>query len=206
MIKAVIFDYGGVLKEPHGLYVDIADLYKLPKEYVSSKREEAKPVMELFDKGLLSEEDFWEKVSKILGHPIPKDITKTVREVMRETYKKDFAFFPEMLEFNKELRARGIKTAVLSNILIFQAEVIREKEGYKDFDAVILSYQEGLRKPGDLDFYHLAPKRLGVKPEECIFIDDKEENLPPAQSIGIKTVLFKNSQQAIKEILEIIKK
>ena len=67
-----------------------------------------------------------------------------------------------------------------------------------------MSYEEGLRKPEDADFYHLAPKRLGVKPEECIFIDDKEENLPPAQSIGIKTVLFKNPQQAIKEVLEII--
>ena len=204
MIKAVIFDYGGVIKEPHGLFVDIADLYRLPREYVSSKREEIKPVMNQFDKGLLNEEDFWEKTSEILGHPIPKDIVKTVREAMRETYRKDFAFFPAMLEFNKELRGRGIKTAVLSNILIFQAEVIREKEGYKDFDAVILSYEEGLRKPEDLDFYHLAPKRLGVKPNECIFIDDKEENLSSAQSIGIKTVLFKNSQQVIKEVFDII--
>lgn len=206
MIKAVIFDYGGVIKEPHGLFVDIADLYKLPKEYVSGKRGEIKTVMNQFDRGLLSEEGFWEKISEILWHPIPEDITKTVREVMRETYRKDFTFFPAMLEFNKELRTRGLKTAVLSNILIFQAEVIREKEGYKDFDAVILSYEEGLHKPEDLDFYHLAPKRLGVKPEECIFIDDKEENLPPAEAIGIKTVLFKNPEQAIKEVLSIIKK
>lgn len=204
MIKAVIFDYGGVIKEAHGLFVDIADLYKLPKEYVLNKREEIKPVIHQFDKGLLSEENFWEKISEILGHPIPEDITKIVREVVRETYRKDFGFFPAMLEFNKELRGRGIKTAVLSNILIFQAEVIREKEGYKDFDEIILSYEEGLRKPEDLDFYHLAPKRLGVKPEECIFIDDKEENLPSAQSIGIRTVLFKNSQQAIKDVYSII--
>lgn len=82
--------------------------------------------------------------------------------------------------------------------------MIREKGGYEGFDAVILSYEEGMRKPEDLDFYHLAPKRLGVKPEECIFIDDKAENLPPAQSIGIKTVLFKNQQQAIEDINNII--
>ena len=154
----------------------------------------------------MGEEEFWENISEILGCSISKDITKIVREAQRETYRKDFVFFTEMLEFNKKLRARGIKTAILSNILIFQAEVIREKEGYKDFDAVILSYEEGLIKPEDLDFYHLAPKRLGVKPEECIFIDDKEENLPPAQSIGIKTVLFKDPQQAIKDVLEIIDK
>ena len=205
MIKAVIFDYGGVIKKAHGLFEDIAGLYKLPEEDVLSKREEIRPVMRKFDRGLVGEEEFWEKISEILGHSIPEDITNIVREVQRETYRKDFVFFTEMLEFNKELRARGIKTAILSNILIFQAEVIREKEGYKDFDAVILSYEEGLIKPEDLDFYHLAPKRLGLKPEECIFIDDKEENLPPAQSIGIKTVLFKNPQQAIKDVLEIIK-
>lgn len=206
MIKAVIFDYGGVIKKAHGLFVDIADLYKIPKEDVLSKREKIKPVMRKFDRGLLGEEEFWENISEILGCSISKDITKIVREAQRETYRKDFVFFTEMLEFNKKLRARGIKTAILSNILIFQAEVIREKEGYKDFDAVILSYEEGLIKPEDLDFYHLAPKRLGVKPEECIFIDDKEENLPPAQSIGIKTVLFKDPQQAIKDVLEIIDK
>lgn len=120
MIKAVVFDYGGVLKSPHGLFIDIAGLYKLPEEYVSSKRQEIKEVIKQFDKGLLGEEEFWEKLSEIIGHPMPEDILKSVREVIRENYRKDFEFYSAMLDFNKELRKRGIKTAILSNIIIFQ--------------------------------------------------------------------------------------
>ena len=43
-----------------------------------------------------------------------------------------------------------------------------------------------------------------MNPSECVFIDDKEENLVPAEELGMKTVLFQNPKQAVKEVLNII--
>ena len=54
------------------------------------------------------------------------------------------------------------------------------------------------------EIYSLAVNKLEIKPEECIFVDDKEENLVPANKMGMKTVLAKNPKQIIKEVLDII--
>jgi putative hydrolase of the HAD superfamily len=61
-----------------------------------------------------------------------------------------------------------------------------------------------MRKP-ELKIYRLTLKKLKVKPEECIFIDDKEKNLKPAKKLGIKTVLAKNPKQVIRDVCKILR-
>jgi putative hydrolase of the HAD superfamily len=47
-------------------------------------------------------------------------------------------------------------------------------------------------------------QRLGAKPEECLFIDDKERNLVTARSLGMKTILFDETDRAINSLQEIL--
>ena len=199
MIKVVIFDYGGVIKDGHNLKEDIPIIYDISKEEIKKAENKTEPIFTEFEKGALDERKFWQKLSNALGKSVPNNCI----ELSRKIYDETFVFFPEMIDLIKELRMKGIMTVVLSNILNFQAEIIREKGGYENFDMTILSYEEKLNKP-ELDFYVLAVKRLKIKPEECIFIDDKEKNLPPAKNIGMKTILFENPKQAIEEIFLII--
>lgn len=115
----------------------------------------------------------------------------------------DFYLYPEMIDFIIELKEKGFKTAVLSNTIESHKIAIESRNGYKDFDAVVLSCDCGLEKP-DPKIYKLTAEKLGVKPEECIFIDDIKENLMPARKLGMKTILARNPKQIIKDVNEII--
>jgi len=199
MIKAVIFDYGGVMKSSHPLSMDIATIYNISVEEVEKVKKITIPFFSLLQRGLINEQEFWQKFSDAIKKPIPQNY----KELLREIYEKTLVLFPEMIEFVKKLKDKGIKTAVLSNITKFQAEIIRKNNGYKEFDVLVLSYEEKLEKP-ELNIYLSVIKKLGVEPEECVFIDDKEKNLVPAKSLGMKTVLAKNSGQIIKDVFSII--
>lgn len=203
MIKAVIFDYEGVIKVAHPLSIDIGTvynaIYKTPVEEAQKIKELTAPFFSLLQRGLINEEKFWGKTSEELKKPTPKNASK----ISRELYEKSFSFHSEMVDFVKRLKEKGLKTAVLSNVVEFQAEIIKKHNGYSGFDVVVLSYEEKLEKP-EPDIYLLVIKRLGVKPEECIFIDDKEKNLTPAKNLGMKIVLAKNSNQTIKDVYSII--
>jgi len=199
MIKAVIFDYGGVMKSSHPLSIDIATIYNISVEEVEKVKKITIPFFSLLQRGLINEQEFWQKFSDAIKKPIPQNY----KELLREIYEKTLVLFPEMIEFVKKLKDKGIKTAVLSNITKFQAEIIRKNNGYKEFNVLVLSYEEKLEKP-ELNIYLSVIKKLGVEPEECVFIDDKEKNLAPAKSLGMKTVLAKNSGQIIKDVFSII--
>jgi putative hydrolase of the HAD superfamily len=67
-----------------------------------------------------------------------------------------------------------------------------------------LSCEVGFVKP-QKEFYELAVKDLVVLPGECIFIDDDENNLLPAEKLGMKTVLAKKPEQIVEDVWGIIK-
>ena len=199
MIKAVIFDYGGVIKVAYPIPLTIASVFKVSEQEIAAQKKNTAPFYSLLQRGLIKETDFWKKVADALGKSVPKEVKK----LARKSYSESFSIHSEILELVKELKSRKIKTAVLSNIAKLQAEVIRENKGYKGFTALVLSYKEKLEKP-TLDIYLSAVKKLKVQPGECIFIDDKQINLLPAINLGMKTILAVNPKQIVADVNLII--
>jgi epoxide hydrolase-like predicted phosphatase len=70
-------------------------------------------------------------------------------------------------------------------------------------DTVIISAEEGLAKP-DERIFHLALERLGVVAQEALFIDDLAVNVEAARRVGIKSVHFQKTDQAVEEIKAIL--
>ena len=56
-----------------------------------------------------------------------------------------------------------------------------------------------MKKP-DREIYEITLKKLGSKPEQAIFIDDKQEYINGAKDVGINTVLFQNINQVKGEL------
>ena len=75
----------------------------------------------------------------------------------------------------------------------------------KFFDLLIYSCDVKARKP-DSKIYKIALKKLKVRPEEAVFIDDKHENVNSAKKLGIHGIIFKNNKQTINELEKILKK
>ena len=203
MIKAVLFDYGGVVKVEHPLTMDLTKICDKSDKEIEITREERMHKYGIpAEKGFITDEDYWKGVFQIFGGEPPQSPKESV-ELAQKFYRDSYIFVPEVINLAKELRGQGIITAILSNIFKFSADVTREKNGYDEFSPVILSYEVGMVKP-EPEIYQLAIEKLNVKSEEIIFIDDKERNLIPARKLGMKTVLAKKPEQIVKDVLALI--
>ena len=72
------------------------------------------------------------------------------------------------------------------------------------FDGCIFSFREGIAKP-DPDIYMTLLRRYDLKAEECVFIDDTEENVLSAEKLGFAGILFTGYEDAIARLGEILK-
>ncbi len=105
----------------------------------------------------------------------------------------------ELADWFRALRPR-YRTALLSNSFIGARE--REQNRYafsKMTDLIVYSHEVGVEKP-DRRIYEVTWQRLGIEPEEMVFLDDVEEYVVGGRSLGIQTVLYRDNAQAIAEI------
>ncbi|MDP2974019.1 MAG: HAD-IA family hydrolase, partial [Candidatus Diapherotrites archaeon] len=78
------------------------------------------------------------------------------------------------------------------------------KEGVLQlFKKPLLSHRVGLLKP-DKKIFVLALKRLGLKAQECVFIDDQQRNTRAAKKLGFKVINFKNRWQCENELKKLL--
>lgn len=94
-----------------------------------------------------------------------------------------------MVALAKAARAAGYRLAMLSNSFGLDPYDPYAACGvWELFDVTVVSELEGMAKP-DPEIYQLALDRLGLPGEACVFVDDYPGNLPPAEALGITTVL-----------------
>lgn len=196
MIKAIILDWGGVLiDDPVPGYIAYCSQYLKVSEEGLGKA--ARKFQFDFAKGIISEGVFWKKVCSELKVPeqsIPSLLSKAFSVVYSEKR--------EVLSIVSSLKDNGYKIALLSNTETPMLDYFHEKK-YGFFDVTVFSCVEGITKP-DKRIYEITLGRLGVKPQESVFIDDKEENVRAAKDIGINTILFQNSEQFKKELFSFL--
>ncbi len=88
----------------------------------------------------------------------------------------------------EELKKKGLLVALISNCFSEEAAVIRESVLFPFFDAVCLSFEEGLQKP-DPAIYQRCLEKLGLLPEECIYVGDGgSDELEAAKKLGMKAL------------------
>ncbi len=197
MIRAVLFDYGGVLTEAGGKYSmtkTTVELFGI--DIGQSNLDDLHDQLRL---GLISTEKFFVELSKLHNHP------RVLSE--GELHAADRALFKRsqpVYDLAMKLRDDGIGTGILSNIYKMSANIIRAAGNYEDFDPVILSFDVHLAKP-DPEIFELAVRKLGCQPNEVIFVDDQEKNQAPSQNIGMRFILATSPEQIVREISDIIK-
>jgi putative hydrolase of the HAD superfamily len=109
---------------------------------------------------------------------------------LHEQWRSQVRFIRENIELVRSLRP-PYRTAVLSNADITLEERMRDVPGLSElFDTVVCSAAVGMAKP-DLAIYRLAAERLGLRAEECLFVDDAEANVSAAREAGMTAVHFR---------------
>lgn len=197
MIKAVLFDFGGVLTETGKRgYISgvIADIFGVPPETI-----DITDIHGDLRRGKIDEAEFFAAINRRYGSP-QKQLTKEEFVTRTEIVKLS----PGVIELARKLRGKGITTGILSNVFAINARRLRERGYYEGFFPLILSCDVGRAKP-DKEIYDAAIAKLGVKPEEILFVDDQEKCTVPAEAMGMRVVLAESPEQIVRDVKAIMK-
>jgi HAD superfamily hydrolase (TIGR01493 family) len=185
-LEAILMDWGGVMIEDPspGMRSFLCRRFGVPSLDGVWNSEE----MESFQRGTLDEAVLWSQVSERAG----------VRIDVNRSHWKDaflFAYRPRESMFRRVAgwRNAGLRTALLSNTELAALPFLREAE-YSCFEHMIVSCEEGCVKP-DLRIYQRASGLLGVMPERCLFVDDKEVNVQGARKAGMHAHHFRTESE-----------
>jgi putative hydrolase of the HAD superfamily len=102
-----------------------------------------------------------------------------------------------MLDAVRMAHEAGVRTGLVSNswgVHRYPRELFSAL-----FDGVVISAEEGIRKPSRR-MYELGAERAGVRPEDCVYVDDLEFNLTPAAELGMAVVHHTSAETTIPQL------
>ena len=103
------------------------------------------------------------------------------------------------------LKEAGYKLYCITNFTPAGYEQCYDRISFIErFDGCVFSFREGIVKP-DPEIYKTLLSRFGLKAEECVFIDDTEENVTSAEKLGFKGIVFTGYEAAVERLDEIVK-
>jgi epoxide hydrolase-like predicted phosphatase len=196
LIKAVIFDIGGVLIENPASKMKkfISNALNISERALVYR---SSPYIADFQKGLISENELLKRVTKNTWNQ-----QEYGDSIWKRAIEESYSPIKEMFYLITMLKKCDLKIGILSNTEIPVVEFLQNQD-FSMFDEIIYSCLEGLRKPEE-EIYLLSINRIGFEADEIIFVDDREENVIAARQIGIIGIQFLSPDQVKKDIESII--
>ena len=190
MIKAIIFDFFGVL-----LGEGFDATYRYAGGDPSKDHDFIESLLDKVNRGLITTDEFRTRICHQLSIS-EEEYQEALTKAERPNHK--------LLGYIKTLRPK-YKTAVLSNVGKGGLDRrIRLKVLEQYFDEIIASAEVGYIKP-EREIYELTASKLGVKMEECVFIDDRKVYVQAALALGMKAFLYIDFPQMKAELERLLK-
>ena len=185
MNKTVIFDFFGVFCHDmtlEWLKKNVNDWESLLPRFLA--------LCSKSDYGTISRTGFNFEIARLTGIPV---------EQVAQGIKNEAVINNPLVEYTRKLKKNGYKTACLSNgTHEWTTQVITDYHLHDLFDEIILSGDLGIVKP-DPRIYAKTLKILGIDTTKAIFVDDRKVNINAAESCGIQSLLFTDTQKIIKD-------
>ncbi len=203
IIRAVLWDFGGVLSaSPFEAFARYEVSRGLPGGFlrrVNSINPDGNAWARL-ERAEIGTADFdaaFEAESRALGHAVPgRHILPLLFGEIR----------PAMVAALQACKDAGLKVGcITNNVGTFGPETVspRRASEWRDavalFHVVVESSQVGVRKP-EPAIYRMASERLGIAPQEAVYLDDLGINLKPARAMGMHTIKVTEPAAALREL------
>ncbi len=208
MIRAVFFDFGGViLTSPFDAFARYEAENSLPEGLIrtinsTNPDDNAWAKFERSDVTVAEFAALFEAEASALGHQVDGQVIVSLLAG---------AVRPEMVEAVRRIKAAGLVTACLTNNFVSKSGAgtgIESDNSERStqiaevmalFDDVVESSQIGVRKP-EPSFYEIALERSNVAAEDVVFLDDLGINLKPARAMGMTTIKVLGAEQALTDL------
>lgn len=184
-IKAVLFDMDGLMVDTESLATE-AFIHSAKKQGYEMTREETLLVLGFTTKSIY---EFWEqyfKDSEVSGKQLVDDHYEYIEDILFTTGPKKMPFIEELLIYLKD---NNYKVAVASSSNMSHITNNMKKTGlvkYIDEFASGAEVKNGKPAP---DVFLLAAERLGVKPEECLVLEDSKAGVIAGSTAGTKVIM-----------------
>ena len=193
--SVIIFDLGNTLiRFDHNISArKIANLFHIDSKKIYDSFFDSEITRD-FEKGLISPKEFHRRAAKLLGVTMPfKDFATIWNDIFWED--------KESCDLARQLK-KNYKLFLLSNVNRLHFEYIEKKfDIIKIFDEVILSYLVGAQKPDKLIFDDVV-RRAGGDRAGLLYIDDREDLIKEALSMGIDSIRFEGADKLKKVMAE----
>jgi epoxide hydrolase-like predicted phosphatase len=197
MIKAIAFDYGGVIELTEG------DLFKEITQYLNVARENWDKVY--FSLNHLNMVKKGEEVLALVAKEFHASDTQIsyIKNLTIEHSKKGKKINEELINIIKKLKKKNYKIALLSNNSVELRQRLTDQNIIDLFDTVVISSEVGHQKPKP-EIFNVLFNKLEVNSNEVIFIDDTKQSLFNASSIGYTPILYIDNQKLEEELSKIL--
>ena len=193
MKRGLLIDFGGVLTSNvfESFRAFCRDEGLDSEAFLEIMRRDPEAIRELraVETGVLDEEEFARRLGARLG------VAQTDGLVDRlfAHIEPDEA----MLAAVRRARGAGIRTGLLSNSI---GKGRYDRSTFPElFDGVVISGEVGLHKPQP-EIFRLGAERIGVPPDDCVFVDDLRENCEAAEAVGMTAVLHRGADFTLPEL------
>jgi putative hydrolase of the HAD superfamily len=151
-----------------------------------------------YDEGKLTGIGFWQKLVADAGLSLSP---AAIEELNDWDARMWTTVNPAMLAWQEQLKQRGLRTAILSNLGDnVHDRMVRTFDWLSRFDVLVWSYQLRLAKP-DPAIYRYALEKLGTAAAETFFIDDRQVNIDAARAMGMGGHLFTNVERLREDLI-----
>ena len=185
-IKAVLFDMDGLMVDTESLATE-AFIHSAKKQGYDMTKEETLLVLGFTTKSIY---DFWEnyfKNSDVSGKQLVDDHYKYIENILFTTGPRKMPYIEELLKY---LKNSNYKVAVASSSSMNHIINNMEKTGLKKYIDEFASGAEVENGKPAPDVFLLAAKRLGVKPEEWLVLEDSKAGVIAGSSAGAKVIMI----------------
>jgi HAD superfamily hydrolase (TIGR01509 family) len=186
MVKAMVFDLGGVLfAEGKSVALEkLSHQYGYDGKIVGAIL--SSPQSFALRKGLLSDGEFWTWAREQL--PPTYDA-----ELIKERWYSGYELDPNIFHLISELRDR-YKIIAFSGNIRSRVDFLEQKYHFRHlFHLEIYSFDHRVTKP-DREFVKILIAKSGMKSDELVYVDDNEAYARPARELGIKAVIYTRGQ------------
>ena len=201
MIKNIIFDIGGVLvdfnpiKTLRDMGLDENEVQEIAKHTALSS------LWKELDRGIINREIVMNNMKNTLPEKFQDDADRFFhQEIMKTVTSFDYS-----ANWLKSLKERGYKLFLLTNypdwMFDYHFEYTFTFAPY--VDGKVVSGKVKQIKP-DAEIYQIILQKYHLVPEECVFIDDRPENIHAAEKQNIKGIIFTNYEEVFKKLEELL--